>query len=263
MERVFAYEHGGPYNITDNTRDRLLAEIDMEEFQEHRLPSRIVFNDLEDFVSQNSPDMHESADVERLKQAFASDCLSADIAIECLRRFCYTEPKLPDARTRTFTGDAVPLGIDPDMSRQEVIDRLESVRAGNEAADMAFYAYRDLNRTGAEPFLKAAFERNPVAAGAARDMTVDELADAVEALPDESIYDEPGRLAQPDEVWNFKRGDGIEKAVLLADVVHDRNPNADVRLSIEGASVTLQAGDITRGFGTRKGLKEQEWSVPE
>ena len=37
-------------------------------------------------------------------------------------------------------------------------------------------------------------------------------------MPDESIY-EGKRLALPDEVWNFKRGDGIEKALLLADFI--------------------------------------------
>ena len=42
-------------------------------------------------------------------------------------------------------------------------------------------------------------------------------------MPDESIYDGK-RLALPDEVWNFRRGDGIEKALLLADfIIHKDN----------------------------------------
>jgi hypothetical protein len=42
-------------------------------------------------------------------------------------------------------------------------------------------------------------------------MTDDEVIAVVQAMPSESIYDEAGRLAQPDEVWNFGRGDGAEK----------------------------------------------------
>ena len=48
------------------------------------------------------------------------------------------------------------------MERADVIARLESIREANELADLAFYAYRDLNRTEPEPFLKAALERCPV-----------------------------------------------------------------------------------------------------
>lgn len=37
-----------------------------------------------------------------------------------------------------------------------------------------------------------------------------------------SISGGPGRLAQPDEVWNYGRGDGVEKALLLAAVFRAR-----------------------------------------
>ena len=36
---------------------------------------------------------------------------------------------------------------------------------------------------------------------------------------DESIYDGTSRLAQPDEVWNFGTGDGLEKCLLAANVL--------------------------------------------
>ena len=50
MERVLAYEHGSPYSISDRTRDKLLDDIDMEEFTNCALKSRIILNDLEDMV---------------------------------------------------------------------------------------------------------------------------------------------------------------------------------------------------------------------
>ena len=51
-------------------------------------------------------------------------------------------------------------------------------------------------------------------------------------MPDESIYDGK-RLALPDEVWNFKRGDGIEKALLLADFLIHKNNSSTVSIEIE------------------------------
>ncbi len=52
------------------------------------------------------------------------------------------------------------------MDRADVIARLESLRDTNDLADLAFYAYRDLNRTEPQPFLKAALERCPVSIAA-------------------------------------------------------------------------------------------------
>ena len=46
----------------------------------------------------------------------------------------------------------------------------------------------------------------------------DAVAARIHDLEDGSIYDGPGRLAQPDEVWNYGRGDGAEKALLPATV---------------------------------------------
>ncbi len=56
-------------------------------------------------------------------------------------------------------------------------------------------------------------------------MTDTAVIKAVRKLPDESIYDEAGRLAQPDEVWNYGRGDGVEKALLLANVLSGAWPH--------------------------------------
>ena len=129
------------------------------------------------------------------------------------------------------------------MERADVIARLESLRDTNELADLAFYAYRDLNRTEAEPFLKAALERCPVSIAGCAGLSDDAVVATVAALPDESIYDEPGRLAQPDEVWNYGRGDGVEKALLLANILRARHPEA----ARPGATSPRTAPNCTRG----------------
>jgi hypothetical protein len=154
------------------------------------------------------------------------------------------------------------------MERAGVVARLEGLQETNELAELAFYAYRDLNRTEAEPFLKAALERCPVSIAACADFDDATLVKTVEALADESIYDEPGRLAQPDEVWNFGRGDGAEKALLLANLLRSRHPEATLCIEVTEHEATLRAGGDARRrpeddayrFVSRKGLRPQTWN---
>ena len=262
LERIFAYEHGSPYRITDRTRGKLMDEIDREEFLPNPLPSRIVLNELESFAGENDIDINNPADVARLKERFASTCLNAEIAIECLTRFCHVDPDMPDPDAKTFVPQNQPLGIEADMTREEVIERVESIRDVNPMADMAFYAYRDLGRTEAAPFLLAAVRRNPVCVEATRDQDDDAVLAAVRAMPDESVYDETGRLAQPDEVWNYGRGDGAEKAVLLAALLRRRDQDGDIVVSVGPREAACRAGGRTHAFPSSKGLAPAEWSVP-
>ncbi|NLT36282.1 MAG: hypothetical protein GXX83_10360 [Gaiellales bacterium] len=262
MERLLAYEQGSPYRFNDETRERLLNEVEEEDFELQPLPGRLVLDDLEEFVRQEKIDILTPEGFARLKERFGATCASAADAIEGLRRFCLTEPRLPDAAAKTLTPEDTPLALDPAMSREQIIARLEAVRPHNQAADLAFYAYRDLNRTEAAPFLKAALERSPVSIAACRDLDNAAVVAAVRALAEESIYDEPGRLAQPDEVWNYGRGDGAEKAVLLANLLCARHPQLPLTLEVAPAAVTLRAGDEAYRFASSKGLHQSVWELP-
>lgn len=261
LEVAFQYEEGGSSLVTDATREKLLAEIDMDQFVAERMQGRIVLNDLEDDVRREKPDLNNPGDVARLKTKFACSCLNAEWAIESLIRFCHVEPRVPDAGARTFTVAGPPLGITRDMPREAVIARLESLRSSNPAADLAFYAYRDLGRTDPAPFLRAALERNPVSVAGAQSMSVDEMVAVVKAMPDESIYDEPGRLAQPDEVWNFGRGDGVEKALLLANLLLARHPGSATQVEVAPDRAVLVADGQRHEFASAKGLEEKVWNL--
>mgnify|MGYP001151954112 CR=1 FL=1 len=57
--------------------------------------------------------------------------------------------------------------------------------------------------------------------------TTGEVYEILLNLENESIYDGK-RLALPDEVWNFRRGDGIEKALLLAGIIINRGKGDEV-----------------------------------
>ena len=54
-----------------------------------------------------------------------------------------------------------------------------------------------------------------------------------------SIYNDK-RLAQPDEVANYKTGDGLEKAFLLANVIRESNPVQDIEIITDKEKVILK-----------------------
>jgi len=262
-ERAFAYEDDVPWRLTDKTRARLMDEIDHEEFRHTRYEKRIVLNDLEEYFSAGTVDVCDPDDVARLKIGFASDCMDAEAALEAFVAFCHVAPQLPDARTKEYVDAGESLGIDLEMGREEIIARLEDIRAKNQFADLAFSSYRDLSRIESGPFLAAAIDRSPVSLEGARDLDQAALFDYLAGLPEESIYDEPGRLAQPDEVWNYRRGDGIERAITMATILRGRGMEGEMTITVGSGEVVLRAGGEQWAFATSKGLDDREWSVPE
>jgi hypothetical protein len=259
LEVAFQYEDESSFLVTDKTRDALLADIDMDQFVTERMTGRIVLNDLEDYVRREKPDLSQPEDTARLKAQFACTCMDSARAMEHLIKFCHVEPRIPPAGQRSFRPANAPLGITKEMTREEVITRLESLRATLPAADLAFYAYRDLNRSEPGPFLKAAVERNPVSLAGSKPMTDDEVMAVVLAMPPESIYDEAGRLAQPDEVWNFGRGDGVEKAILLACIIKSRSPEAVITVEVTPDLAVLKMDSKKIEFTSVKGVKTQRF----
>ncbi len=259
MEKLLQYERDFPYRFNDDTRERLFMEVAGEDFAPHPLPSRIVIDDLEQLVKQQRVDIRTPQGFALLVDQVGRSCPSAQDAIERLRAFCWTEPRLPDPTSKSFVRDQAPLELETGMDREQVIARLEAVREGNELAELAFYAYRDLSRTQVEPFLKAALERCPVSIAAAVGLDDDTVIRKIEALAAESIYDEMGRLAQPDEVWNYGRGDGTEKALLLANIFRARHPDQHIQVHVAPDSAELRAGDRVIRFLSEKGLRAQTW----
>jgi hypothetical protein len=260
-EKVFAYEQSSPYLFTSANRALFMEEIDCDEFHPELLPMRIVFTDLEKFIEERALDLSCEEDMLSLRKRFETDCMNAVLAIESLINFCRVWPRLPDARAKKFTQNATSFGITPDMERQAIIERLQRIRTENETAELAFYAWRDLSSTESAPFIKAALERNPVVVEATAGLSIEAIIAKVDRFAHESIYPGPARAAQPDEVWNFSRGDGIEKALTIATILKNR-PNSE-RLSIE---ITKDTATL-RGVGkiytaqTTKGLAPQTWDL--
>ncbi len=262
-ERAFAFEQGSAFKVTGATREQLLAEIEAENFSPELAPNGIVLNDLEDYLCKRRVDLNKAADVEALRSQFSCGCLNAAMAIEGLMRFCRTVPSIPDISKKNMRAESVPLAITLDMDRQALIARLESIRSHNAVANLAFYAYRDLARTEPEPFLRAALERNPVAIAGTAALTETQVLQRVAEMPGESIYDGPGRLAQPDEVWNYGRGDGAERVILLANILHARSPEKKIVIEVAPTAAKLIMEGRATEFKSSKQLKPQVWALPE
>lgn len=73
----------------------------------------------------------------------------------------------------------------------------------------------------------------------------------MKSWPDESIY-EGNRLALPDEVVNYKRGDGMEKALVLLHILRKRNLDPTVRQA--GKTISITFGNAVVEFTTSKAL---------
>jgi hypothetical protein len=254
-EKVYAYEHGSPFKASDKTKEKLLETIDEYEFYSEPIAGRVCLENFESFFWEYKVDFDDPQSVERLLESMSCPLNRAEEIIEKLKSFCHLVPRLPDAG-KTFTPSR-PIECTVDMGREEVVAYLESLRGEHAVADLAFYAYRDLSRTDWAPFTRAAMERNPACIEGVKDLDDNGVVAELAALPNESIYDGPGRLAQPDEVWNYRRGDGIEKAFCLANVWKARHPDEAITLSAAAGRVRVVAGEVTLAeWESSKGLEK-------
>ncbi len=251
-ERAYAYEHSGPFKVSDKTRDKLLAEINAEEFYCDPLPGRICMPRLEEFF-KNNPILHFDAEhMAQLSEKLHCQSEGKSEMLAALAEFVHLEPQFPATEKKTQTA-GTSIELTAEMTRSEVIAAVESIRSENPCADLAFYALRDMTRCDWAPFLKASLERNPVCITGTKDLSDDSLIQILSALPSESIYDE-ARLAQPDEVWNFQTGDGLEKAILLSNIWKNRHPDDQISLTAQSEKIELTLGTRTVEFTSAKGL---------
>ncbi len=252
-EVLFHYEHGSNYQIADKTYDKLLAEVSDEDFVPYELPGRIRCDKLDELIRTKKIDLKKTDGRSALKSFIEPVVPDAQELVEKLSEFLHTEAKLP-ALDKNFL-PAEPIEINVEQDRKEIIDYLQQLRKTNTAADLAFYAYRDMQSCDWTPFVKAAVERNPASIKLAESMSVDEVYAQLKAMGDISIYD-GGRLAQPDEVANYKTGDGLEKAFLLANIIRSRNPEQDIEIICDRNDILLK-GQTQYRFESDKGFEKQ------
>jgi len=252
-EVLFHYEHSSNFRVADKTFDKLLAEISDEDFVPYQLPDRIRCDELEEFIEKQKPDLRSTKGKGTFRKFIEPVIPEAQRFVDELADFIHIEARLPTSDKNFLPAE--PIEISVEHSREQIIDYLQQVRQSNPTAELAFYSYRDMESCNWLPFVKAAVERNPVSVQMAEAMSVEEIYAWLGQMKNASIYD-GRRLAQPDEVANYKTGDGLEKAFLLANVIRERNPEQDVEIITDKNQVILKGQNEYR-FVSTKGLEKR------
>ncbi len=253
LEKIFEYEHNSKFNAVPDTRCLLLEEIEGEEFHLSPIPDKLLLNDFEQVLKNN---IYAPLDIIEKEFIKISGEKYSEIIREMMHdiyKFLNTEPSLPDENKKYIN---VPYPkIDTNRSREEIIEEIRNMADISEMCLLALYTYRAMDIINWLPFVRAAIERNPVCIDKLDNLELDYIYRILLQMPSESIYDGK-RLALPDEVWNFERGDGIEKAFLLADTIICRDINSEIKIIIDNTNVELIYSGRTFKFNSNKQLQK-------
>jgi len=254
LEKMFEYEHTSKYNVSAESRESLVNEIEGDEFHLSPIQGKIMLNDIETILDAQGEKNLKEIENEVIK--VAGD-ISEEVIHEMFKEvydFIFIDPKIPDSKKDYIR--TTRLNITNEDSREQILNLITSQSEKSELAELSLYVYRQMDKIDWSPFLKAAIERNPVCFTDLNGKSVTEVFDILQAMPDESIYDGK-RLALPDEVWNFRHGDGIEKAILLADFLHHKDNSSTVSIEIENKKVQVRSDGNFYHFTSHKNLKKR------
>ena len=259
LEKAFSYEHGSKNRLGEKAGKKLLCEMEEEDFYLQPIDVRFIINTDDEIFN---PDTYQAFLAALL---FKFPKLSENKSfVQDFKRFVHTEPKLPSSN-KSFS-PSYPLTLSPSQTREEIIEYLKKSRhpassiqhpassiqhPGSIIADLAFYAGRHMDICDWEPFFKAAFERNPVSIAFFKDWELETAYCKLNEWPNESIY-EGNCLALPDEVVNFMCGDGIEKGLVMLNLIRSRNKGNEVSFTINGSQVMIRSGQNIFQFTTKK-----------
>ncbi len=247
-EDLYRYEHDSSNRIYDESFDKLLEEVDEEDYHPTKLSERLCCEQFLSFMEYENIDLYDSGDREKVQEYLKAYLPNAEDFLNELYSFIHIEPRLPGGDKKFSHLNYIE--INPEMGREGIIEYLASIRENNSTADLAFYTYRDMDNCDWQPFIKAALERCPVSIEAAGNRDNQAVCQWLCGMTNASIYDD-NRLAQPDEVVNYQHGDGIEKALTLANIIRSRDPEQKMELDINGEKVTLKA-DADYNFKSAK-----------
>ena len=263
LEKIFEYENSSKFSFSENKTASLMAEIKPEEFSDKQFDELIVLNCIECFINNN-----KNTSFKDLKDYFINHYLEFNCGnlkreylntvrklFEKLEKFINLSPRLPMSNKNYVRNDV--LNITLDQSREEIVEYIFEHAQNNEVAQNALYTYRQMDKINWKPFIKAAIERNPVSLLGLSGVSTESVYQRLKNMSNQSIYDSE-RLAQPDEVWNFKNGDGVEKAILMANFLANIKNSTDIKLSVDKKDVVLQNGNETYCFISNKNIVKQE-----
>jgi hypothetical protein len=253
LEKMYEYEHTSRFNVSAETRAQLIKEIEGDEFHLSPLQGKIMLNDVEEIIDNNHGRNLKEIEDQFIKFNGSISQVNIHEMFKDLSAFISTDPKLPDDN-KNYIISSVPQ-ISVNDGREKIIHSIINHTGVSELSLLTLYVYRQMDKIDWFPFVKAAIERNPVCLNDLNKKSIKEVYEILLQLPDKSIYDHK-RLALPDEVWNFRRGDGIEKALLMADVIIQKENTATVSINIEEKNVTLDFNGRKYRFYSVKGFRK-------
>ncbi len=262
VETIFEYEHSTKHTFSKSGSDALLNEIDDGEFSHTPLKDLLILQDVLAYLNQNDESTVNDLKIYCVGMAQESNTKTRDalqLLFTELEGFLETVPQLPSINKQFIKNEAI--AINTNQSRTEILNLITSLAGENELAALSLYSYRQMDQIDWIPFLKAALERNPVSLEALKGKTALEAYNLISSLPNDSVYDGQ-RLALPDEVWNFGRGDGVEKAILLANFLFNEEKSQNLELKIEKSSVQLKCEDEMYPFLSEKEITKSIACIP-
>ena len=253
LDKMFEYEHTSKYHVSADTRELLIKEIEGDEFHLSPLQNKILLNEAEDIIGKS-----QGRSLKEIEDLFikSNKHIPGDTISELFRDisdFICIDPVIPDSK-KNYLPTVVP-EISVEDSREKIVSTILQNTERSELALLTLYTFRQMDRIDWLPFVKAAIERNPVCFQDMNGKSISEVFDVISAMPDQSVYDGQ-RLALPDEVWNFGRGDGTEKALLLADIILRKEKDAEVKIEIDKSRVVLRYGISEFNFTSSKSFKK-------
>ena len=234
VETIFAYEHNSKNSFSDNSKKALLQEVDSDELSLTTLGR----SDLQEFEKQL---IHK-------KEKFS--CQKALDIIQEYNEFIHTSPRFP-CQIKDYQ-KTKPLQITCQMTRDEILEYLQSNASKNKLAHYTLYTYRQMDNLDWTPFLYASFSRSPICKQSFGGTSAKELYQRLLQLKNDSIYSE-NRLATPDEACNFATADGIEKAIIMATCF----PSEASSLQIENEKVEITISGKVYSFRSKKKLSKK------
>jgi hypothetical protein len=254
LEKMFEYEHNSKFSVAAETREQLVGEIEGDEFHLSQLQGKLLMNDFEDALEAMSGRSLEEIESEFIRIAGEDYTGFMRDMFKEIRDFIITIPQLPDAEKR-YSRTIIP-EITTESTRDEICNEIIKKAEESELCMLTLYAYREMDLIDWLPFVKAAIERNPVCLTDLNGKDIKAVYEIIAALPNESIYDSK-RLSLPDEVWNFGRGDGVEKAFLLADFIRMTDTSAYIIIVVQHKDVKVTFKGDDYFFSSEKGLKKR------
>jgi hypothetical protein len=254
LEKMFEYEHNSKFSVAAETRAQLVGEIEGDEFHLSPVQGKLLMNDYEDALERLSGSSIEKIESEFIRIAGQDHTAFMREMFKEIRDFIITIPQLPEI-TKRYSKTIIP-EITTESTRDEIYSEIIQKAEVSELCMLTLYAYRQMDVIDWLPFIKAAIERNPVCLTDLKGKDIKSVYEIISLLPNESIYDTK-RLALPDEVWNFGRGDGVEKAFLLADFIRAKDASADIIIEIHHNDVKVSCNEHDYRFSSDKGLKKR------